>query len=117
MFPGTEDFGILPVEAMASGRPVLAFDAGGARETVSSPHVGFRFALADPRKHCLETMAAFEEIEDDFDPNAIRDTALKFSSVVFRDRLTALIEEQLTRRTDDPPALSKDGRIDGPGGH
>jgi glycosyltransferase involved in cell wall biosynthesis len=99
LFPGTEDFGILPVEAMASGRPVLAFDAGGARETVSSPHVGLRFALQS-KESLLDTMVTFEEIEDDFDPNAIREHALKFSSMVFRERLNALIEEQLSRRTD-----------------
>ncbi|MBZ9604319.1 glycosyltransferase family 4 protein [Phyllobacterium chamaecytisi] len=99
LFPGTEDFGILPVEAMASGRPVLAFDAGGARETVSSSHVGLRFAVQS-KESLLDAMVSFEEIEDDFDPHAIRDHALKFSSMVFRDRLTALIDEQLSRRTD-----------------
>jgi glycosyltransferase involved in cell wall biosynthesis len=99
LFPGIEDFGILPVEAMASGRPVLAFDAGGARETVSSPHVGFRFA-PQSKDALLEAMMAFEEIEDDFDPNAIHDHAQKFSSVVFRDRLTALIEHQLSRHNE-----------------
>ena len=35
VFPGEEDFGMVPVEAMASGRPVIAFDRGGATETVS----------------------------------------------------------------------------------
>jgi glycosyltransferase involved in cell wall biosynthesis len=99
LFPGTEDFGILPVEAMASGRPVLAFDAGGARETVSSPHVGLRFAVQS-KESLLDAMVSFEAIEDDFDPHAIRDHALKFSAMVFRDRLTALIDEQLSRRTD-----------------
>ena len=34
LFPGEEDFGIVPVEAQASGRPVIAFGKGGARETV-----------------------------------------------------------------------------------
>ncbi|MEK1948596.1 MAG: glycosyltransferase family 4 protein [Ensifer adhaerens] len=95
LFPGIEDFGILPVEAMASGRPVLAFDAGGARETVSSPHVGLRFA-PQSKEGLIETMAVFEEIEDDFDPNTIRAHAEKFSSRVFRDRLSALIENQLS---------------------
>ena len=99
LFPGTEDFGILPVEAMASGRPVLAFDAGGARETVSSPQVGFRFGQ-QTTEALLETMAAFEEVEDDIDPHAIRAHSLKFSSAVFRDRLSGLIEQQLSTHGD-----------------
>lgn len=99
LFPGTEDFGILPVEAMASGRPVLAYDAGGARETVSTPHVGFRFA-PQSKEGLIETMAVFEAVEDDFDPNAIRAHAEKFSSAVFRNQLTALIENELSRQTE-----------------
>jgi glycosyltransferase involved in cell wall biosynthesis len=99
LFPGTEDFGILPVEAMASGRPVLAFDAGGARETVSSPDVGLRFSQQN-KDGLLEAIMAFEKIEDDIDPEAIRRHAMKFSSAVFRGRLTALIDQQLTRHRD-----------------
>lgn len=97
LFPGIEDFGILPVEAMASGRPVLAFDAGGARETVSSPHVGIRFA-EQTKEALIATMSAFEKIEDSLDPNAIREHALQFAASVFRDRLSALIEQQLSKR-------------------
>ncbi len=96
LFPGTEDFGILPVEAMASGRPVLAFDAGGARETVSAPHVGFRFDEQSPEA-MMEAIMAFEAVEDTLDPVAIRNHALKFSAAVFRERLGALIDEKLAK--------------------
>jgi glycosyltransferase involved in cell wall biosynthesis len=96
LFPGIEDFGILPVEAMASGRPVLALDAGGARETVCAPHVGFRFAEQSVEA-LMETMAAFEAVEDTLDPAAIRNHALRFSAAVFRDRLGLLIDEQLAK--------------------
>ena len=99
LFPGTEDFGILPVEAMASGRPVLAFDAGGARETVASPDVGFRFA-SQSKEGLIEALTNFEAIEDDFDPHAIRAHAEKFSSKVFRNQLSALIETELSRQTE-----------------
>lgn len=95
LFPGVEDFGILPVEAMASGRPVLAFDAGGARETVSSPAVGFRFARQTPEA-LLEAIEGFERVEDDMDATLIREHAAQFSSATFRNRLTAFIEQQLS---------------------
>ncbi|MCA1443941.1 glycosyltransferase family 4 protein [Ensifer sp. IC4062] len=95
LFPGVEDFGILPVEAMASGRPVLAFDAGGARETVSSSAVGFRFARQTPEA-LLQAIEAFERVEDDMDAPLIREHAAQFSSATFRNRLTAFIEQQLS---------------------
>ena len=44
IFPGEEDFGIVPVEAMASGRPVVAFKQGGATETVVDGVSGVFFA-------------------------------------------------------------------------
>lgn len=90
LFPGTEDFGILPVEAMASGRPVIAFDAGGARETVSTPEVGMRFN-PQSKEALTEALDDFETIEDTMDPLAIRQHAAKFSSAVFQERLSSLI--------------------------
>ncbi|WP_245281513.1 glycosyltransferase [Rhizobium sp. AAP43] len=97
LFPGTEDFGILPVEAMASGRPVIAFDAGGARETVSSPDVGLRFA-EQTVEGMLEAINAFEARESEFDPAVIRRHAERFSSEVFRSRFRTLVEDLLTSR-------------------
>lgn len=43
IFPGEEDFGITPLEAQASGRPVIAFGKGGALETVVSERTGLFF--------------------------------------------------------------------------
>lgn len=99
LFPGTEDFGILPVEAMASGRPVIAFDAGGARETVSSPDVGLRFSRQD-EQGLLGAIEAFEAREDDYCPETIRRHAETFSSAVFHSRLRAFINSELAARNE-----------------
>src|SRR5260370_42219594 len=48
IFPGEEDFGIVPVEAMASGRPVIAYGSGGATETVLPRATGLLFNEASP---------------------------------------------------------------------
>lgn len=49
VYPAVEDFGLVPVEAMAAGRPVLALDVAGTRETVQHGVTGFRFADLDAR--------------------------------------------------------------------
>jgi glycosyltransferase involved in cell wall biosynthesis len=112
LFPGTEDFGILPVEAMASGRPVLAFDAGGARETVSTSEVGCRFEPQNV-EGLIETLDAFENIETHMEPKAIRDHALNFSNQVFQERLGNLIEQHLAKRAEAPndAAFAKTGKL------
>ncbi len=91
IFPGHEDFGIAPVEAQASGRPVIAFGAGGALDTVVDGQTGVFFA-----EHTIEALIdavqRFNRI--DFDPAIIRANAECFSTEVFRDKLTQFIEEK-----------------------
>lgn len=59
IFPGEEDFGIVPLEAMASGRPVIAFGRGGALETVIPGETGLLF----PEQNEASLCAAIEEFE------------------------------------------------------
>lgn len=86
--PGIEDFGIAPVEAMAAGKPVIAFGAGGVTETVVEGVTGAFFR--DPR---WESVAqAIHRLDDtSFDPVRIRAQAQTFSADVFRARWRELL--------------------------
>lgn len=80
LFPGKEDFGIVPVEAMASGVPVVAFGEGGVLDSVQDGVTGVFFFQ--------QTEAALEEAIDKFekkkfDPQTLRDRANQFSSARF----------------------------------
>ena len=75
IFPGEEDFGIVPLEAQACGRPVVAYGVGGALETIQSEVSGIFFEeqTADCLIAGIETCAS-----RDWDPQAIRTHAEKF---------------------------------------
>lgn len=87
--PQEEDFGITPLEAMACGRPVIAYEAGGALETVVPGKTGMLFdeqsweALAD-------TVIHFKP--EQFDPAAVRAHAEEFDTSVFKNRIKSYIE-------------------------
>lgn len=103
IFPGEEDFGIVPLEAMASGRPVVAYGVGGALETVVPPGsagnaTGLFFLEQNPSA-LNEALSAFERLEGSFDPAAIREHALSFDRAVFKDKVRAFIEERYSEHT------------------
>lgn len=89
IFPGEEDFGIVPVEAMASGRPVIAYGRGGATETVLPGVSGMLFD-----EQTVEALiAAVESFRDgDFDPATIVHHARGFSREVFIAGMRAQID-------------------------
>jgi glycosyltransferase involved in cell wall biosynthesis len=90
LFPGEEDFGIAPVEAMAAGRPVVAFRAGGATETVIDGETGLFFD--EPTVESL--MDALRRLDTlPVDPQRIRAHAQTFDISAFQARLRALVEE------------------------
>jgi glycosyltransferase involved in cell wall biosynthesis len=100
VFPGEEDFGILPVEAMASGRPVIAFGSGGACETVSSPEVGVTFP-EQTEDSLIDAVMRFEARAAAFDPAVIRLHAEEFSAALFRERMSRFIEDAWRDRLND----------------
>ncbi len=85
LFPGEEDFGIVPVEAMACGRPVIAWKRGGVLETVLDGVSGVLYDQPTPEA-LAEAVERARRIE--WDPHAIRANALRFS----RERFEAAID-------------------------
>jgi glycosyltransferase involved in cell wall biosynthesis len=89
LFPGVDDFGITPVQAMASGRPVIAYAAGGALDTVVEGRTGLFFR--EPTPEALG--AAVEQLEGlSLDPGEIRRHAERFGRPLFERQLTAFVE-------------------------
>jgi glycosyltransferase involved in cell wall biosynthesis len=90
VFPGVEDFGIVPVEAMACGKPVIAIGAGGILDTVVDGHTGVLFS-----DHSVAGLnAAIADFEGrTFDPHAIREHSLQFSNERFAERFKACVDE------------------------
>ena len=92
IFPGEDDFGIVPVEAMAAGKPVIAYRRGGALETVIEGVTGEFFD--EPLDAVLaETIRQFLEKEATYDPLVIRRHAEQFSRARFRSSFVRFVEE------------------------
>ena len=91
IFPGEEDFGIVPLEAMATGRPVIAFRAGGALETVVDGKTGLFFDRQEPNA-IVEAVNRFNFLC--FDKQLIRAHALKFDKTVFEQKIGAFVKEK-----------------------
>ncbi len=106
IFPGEEDFGIVPVEAQAFGKPVIALGIGGALETVrgiwptrdgsyinqnDGQTTGIFFPQATPES-LIKAVEFFEQIN--FSGEIIRRNALQFDKELFRQRIKSFIEEK-----------------------
>lgn len=90
LLPGQEDFGITPVEAMAAGRPVIAYRAGGALDTVLEGKTGRLFPEQDPQV-LLRTLEAFEREHEQWSAKVLRAHAAKFSHHAFRQAMLEVI--------------------------
>lgn len=94
LFPGEEDFGIVPVEAMASGCPVLAFGRGGALETVKDGQTGRLFMEQTPEA-LAQSLQSFERDGQTLDPQTLRTHAAQFAEEPFRSGFTAEVDKAL----------------------
>ena len=95
LFPGEEDFGIAPLEAMAAGRPVIAYGAGGALDTIIEGETGlfFREPTADALADAVRRMETTR-----FDPALLRAHAERFAVPRFQRELDQALTEALNAR-------------------
>jgi glycosyltransferase involved in cell wall biosynthesis len=99
VLPGVEDFCIAPVQAQAAGRPVIAYGAGGALDTVIEGETGTFFQEQAPES-LAEAVRAFDA--DDIDPDACCANAARFDTTIFREKLSRFIQEQIGARAARP---------------
>ncbi|MBZ5706798.1 MAG: glycosyltransferase [Acidobacteriia bacterium] len=109
LFPGEEDFGIVPVEAQSFGRPVIAYGRGGALETVigqsaddyflPEKSTGVFFSEQTPES-VADAIHLFESAEAKFDPNFIHASAQRFDLSRFKSNMHDLIGQCLEEHRD-----------------
>ena len=91
IFPSEEDFGITPLEAMASGRPVIAYRGGGALETVAE-NISGTFFEEQTSEAVIRAVKDFHS--EKFDPQKIRAQAEKFDRNVFKVKIKQMVEDE-----------------------
>ena len=102
IFPGEEDFGITPVECMASGRPVIAYGAGGALETVIDKETGLFF----PEQTVDSLAGVLAKIDNyTFCTETLQAQATHFDTAVFEQQLLALIGDALEEHHNNNTAV------------
>lgn len=93
IFPGEEDFGLTPVESMATGRPVIAFKKGGTLETIIEGETGLFFK--EQTKEILnKAINEFEAKINYFDSNKCREQAEKFSKENFKKSFQKILDTE-----------------------
>ncbi len=93
IFPQIEDFGIIPLEAMASGRPVIALKEGGALDTVIEGKTGIFFEKQTPL-HLKEAIETYFKNKNQFKPEVLQNHAKKFDQQEFEKKLMDYIKEK-----------------------
>lgn len=99
MWPGEEDFGISPIQAMASGRPVIAYAAGGALETVIPGQTGILFE----EQSAEAIVQAVEDLDNmPIDVGNVREFSAQFDTALFKRKIQQFVEEKLEEKENWP---------------
>lgn len=93
IFPQEEDFGIVAIEAFASGRPVIAFQGGDIPEHMEEDKMGIFFKKQNP-DNIIQAVEKFKEKK--FDRNYIRSKSLRFDKEIFKGKIKEYVEKELT---------------------
>jgi glycosyltransferase involved in cell wall biosynthesis len=119
LFAAEEDFGMVPVEAQACGRPVVAYGKGGALESVAAGREMTLRGSATGVFFHEQTVAAvcdavldFERREQEFDPAVISDWAKRFDSAYFVDSFRELVDVAMASRERDSIVTESHGSTD-----
>jgi glycosyltransferase involved in cell wall biosynthesis len=94
IYPQEEDFGLVPVEAMAAGTPVIAYGVGGAAETVLDERTGVLFSQQTPEA-LIEAVEKFKTMN--FNATLLRQHAQNFSAERFRREFKSFVEAEYAR--------------------
>ena len=103
--PGEEDFGITPVEALASGKPVIALGRGGALETV--PSFGGVFYDEPSEDALAAAIGRFETIENRVSTAELQSYVQRFSEAEFAARMSSALAQAMLPKAEFTPAAHR----------
>ena len=92
IFPGIEDFGLVPLEAMVFGKPVIAYNGGGVIEYLKEWENGILFNEHNPES-LINCINEFENNKNRFDSGKIIDSIRKYDNNIFKENFKSIINK------------------------